>query len=686
MTPSLLRPPSRLRSSPAGISALASKPAAAFPLRVATDDDLLIAQNRISTTLAQGITAIDTNIIVVDPTGIALDQVLSLDRDGEIVKVMGPAVGKAFPVARGFDGTPPVAHGVGAAVVGNIVAWHHNAMSTEVMAIENFLGVNGNNLGTIKTIATYDFPAQSPGGSLVVGNNTITLSPVPLGVNGSDANHYLYISGGTGAAEAVLITGGNAVAGAASGTLTFTCANTHSGAWQIRTATAGMQEAIVSLGAGGGSVLVPTGLHPVYATTTISVSGIRIQGAGNLNTQITTSMTSGPVFRTLGALSFTTIIDLQLTGPNTGSNFAITLADQAWPLIQNMSISQFGQGISVTGSTQLGTFRNIVMNYITGDGAYVNTTVDGGTWDQVVVGGVGVGSSTAFHVMAAVGIRFNNVYANAVGQGLYLSPASGQTIGVVVMENISLDGFTAASSTGIRISPAAGGTVNTVTASLGGASGFNYGMLMDGAGTVQDLNFTGITFFGNKIVGISMNTAGLTMSNISFTDCFVENSSSGTPGVNPGVSIQYATNVVIQGGVYAAGSYANGINTQSYGIAIGGGTTNCVIKDAILTPNVTGSIVVAGSNPGLIIRDCMGYNPVGVSTITVGASPFTYTAGHSRETVYIQGGTITQITRGGQVIANTTPPTGQSIITTLPANAAIVVTYSAAPTMWRDVQ
>ncbi|HZO57460.1 MAG TPA: hypothetical protein VFB63_32410, partial [Bryobacteraceae bacterium] len=65
--------------------------------------------------------------------------------------------------------------------------------------------------------AGFNFLPQSPGGSLSVGSNTITLSPVPDGVNGSNSDHYLYISGGVGTAEAVLITGGSAVSGAASG-------------------------------------------------------------------------------------------------------------------------------------------------------------------------------------------------------------------------------------------------------------------------------------------------------------------------------------------------------------------------------------------------------------------------------------------------------------------------------------
>ncbi len=106
----------------------------------------------------------------------------------------------------------------------------------------------------------FDFPAQTPGGTLSSGvGATVTLTPVPLGVNGADTGHYLYITGGTGAAEAVLITGGTATSGASSGTVIFTPANSHSGAWTIVSATQGIQEAISYLPSGITQVWVPAG-------------------------------------------------------------------------------------------------------------------------------------------------------------------------------------------------------------------------------------------------------------------------------------------------------------------------------------------------------------------------------------------------------------------------------------------
>lgn len=89
------------------------------------------------------------------------------------------------------------------------------------------------------------------------GAKTITIHSgvrTPVGVSGTDSGHYLRISGGTGATEDVLITGGTAVSGSTNaGTLQFTTVNAHTGNFTITSASGGVQEAIsdnASLGVG----------------------------------------------------------------------------------------------------------------------------------------------------------------------------------------------------------------------------------------------------------------------------------------------------------------------------------------------------------------------------------------------------------------------------------------------------
>src|ERR1041385_4719167 len=112
----------------------------------------------------------------------------------------------------------------------------------------------------------FDFPAQAPGGTLTATVAAApTMTPCPIGVAGADTGHYVYISAGTGTAEAVLITGGTCTSGASTGTLGFTPSNNHSGAWTIKSATNGVQEAVCSLPNGSDRVIIPQGTTTLNA-------------------------------------------------------------------------------------------------------------------------------------------------------------------------------------------------------------------------------------------------------------------------------------------------------------------------------------------------------------------------------------------------------------------------------------
>jgi hypothetical protein len=199
--------------------------------------------------------------------------------------------------------------------------------------------------GAAHNVKAYDFPTQTPGGDLTgdtVAN--IVLTPVPLGVNHDNTAHYLYISGGTtmtvvdtsgldvawvsgdkfnagmegkvcliagiealiatftddenlilatsagtqtgvtfGGNEAVLIIGGSGHSGEASGSIWFTPAFGHAGAWTIKSASNGLQEMLWQTSLTGGHAKITTEIT-VHAQTSIpslaSSVGYVIEGVG----------------------------------------------------------------------------------------------------------------------------------------------------------------------------------------------------------------------------------------------------------------------------------------------------------------------------------------------------------------------------------------------------------------------
>jgi hypothetical protein len=133
-------------------------------------------------------------------------------------------------------------------------------------------------------VRQYNFAPQRPGGSLSAGNNTITMKPVPLGLSGSDSNHRVWVSGGSGTAEACLINGGSGTAGSQNGSIQINCANTHSGAWTVAPVNGGIQEAAQAAAtAGGGTVMVPAGTISVLAAVQLP-SLVSLVGAAEAQT------------------------------------------------------------------------------------------------------------------------------------------------------------------------------------------------------------------------------------------------------------------------------------------------------------------------------------------------------------------------------------------------------------------
>lgn len=202
------------------------------------------------------------------------------------------------------------------------------------------------------TSTDYQFETQLPGGSLTGGiTNSITLEPVPEGVNGTDQNHWLYISGGVGTAEAVLITGGSAISGADSGTITFTPANNHSGAWQIESASAGIKEAQVY--STSQRIYVPAGGHYIYESIIIDNSGVVITGSGK---NCSTLLWRGPNGRncvefrhaTHGYSNVLANVTIQGLSSYT-SGWGVVLYNQDYDTLNHVQIFEMPSGFDISG-------------------------------------------------------------------------------------------------------------------------------------------------------------------------------------------------------------------------------------------------------------------------------------------------------------------------------------------------
>lgn len=227
-----------------------------------------------------------------------------------------------------------------------------------------FTRTNGTDASPVTSLAT-------------AGVQSVTLTHCPVGVAGDNTGHSVYISGGTGTAEAVLITGGTCTSGALSGTIFFTTANTHTGAWTITSATDGIQEAVYSMSRP--SVFVAPGTHVIYATIT-PVVGAEIFGAGWSSTlQIGTAGMTLIKADSLDSFSDVYIHDLYLAG-NSGntSEKGIHIKQMSGARVERIKADSVYRAIFYDRVHESSISDTFLLN---NSSIYVGSTVSGGATD-----------------------------------------------------------------------------------------------------------------------------------------------------------------------------------------------------------------------------------------------------------------------------------------------------------------
>lgn len=269
-----------------------------------------------------------------------------------------------------------------------------------------FNGTNWVAAGGVTVSATaFNFPAQTISTAIIAATPaTITLTPVPIGVNGTDPHHYLYTANCSGGAQSLLITGGTAVSGAASGTITFTPTNSCTAGWTIISATNGIQEAYNSVSPTGGvrgMLHIPSGDPLIFAPVWMPNSIMSIQGDGPNQTNIHVQFASGNAFDIGSSGNSVTISDLyidnQYPSVVTRSSGAYIHYSGTFPNTQCI-FAEFRNLKFYSGYDQLKVddcnspkFNNITVNQFTHAGVYEFISaggVDGGMFSFIGGGGV----------------------------------------------------------------------------------------------------------------------------------------------------------------------------------------------------------------------------------------------------------------------------------------------------------
>jgi hypothetical protein len=350
--------------------------------------------------------------------------------------------------------------------------------------------------------------------------------------------------------------------------------------------------------------------------------------------------------------------------------------------------------VSMTGAAGLIYCDDLNLLGWTNDAVFLNITGAGGStiFTRIVADGQSAAPRAVFEINAHAGDfvldNFNTERANV---GLLMNPGAGQIVNWAYISNGNFDysnasGTPVAGQFGVSMVPTGGGVVQgifftnvwTATAYVG------FNMVNDGLSQIHDINLVNWFSVNNQCQGMVIDGA----IDVNIVNPRVWANSAAASNTYSGILIQSSTAVgtnsikITDGKI--GGSEGGLTSAHKYNVEFGAGFTatinmNGVDIGSFGTSNTGGAGAPGGASS---ILQCPGYNPIGVSTGTVGASPALLGGGYSGGTYYFkQTGTNTAtVSIGGNVIA-TMSVSGQVYPINLgPTETCTVTWVTNAPT------
>jgi hypothetical protein len=340
-----------------------------------------------------------------------------------------------------------------------------------------------------------------------------------------------------------------------------------------------------------------------------------------------------------------------------------------------------GNGVTLTQTDCLADFAQSDFYRVTfrGDDAYAAIT---DYW------------SNAINIVGVSGINYDGLTlyggfgsGSAQGNGINIAgnPVDcGTTTGYSIYHNISKNTLNNLNN-GIVL----GGYTQGLTLTQSNLQGSNFGILVPGSspGNLLEMLVSNNQFATVKdsiLIGTSYNlstfTGNLIAPGANFAAIDIQDTNQAFTTITGNVIV--CDSLTATHGIALQGDGTNIISNQiqfcGIGLAMLGSAFNTLVQGNFFGGNTT-AITDVGSNN--TIKDNGGYNPVGSSMLTVGASPFTYTAGDSPETVYIFGGAVSDVSVSGFFNCTGT----QNCTINLDPHASVVVNYTMLPDIVKTV-
>ena len=422
-------------------------------------------------------------------------------------------------------------------------------------------------------------------------------------------------------------------------------------------------------------VYFPSGTYLISSALNINPAstGQDFRGSSIANSIIKTNSPTAHILNIVGSTTVPyTVVDLTLTSSVTktaGSHIITTLTSSGF--IQRVHFDNYLTAFTDNDNT--GNIRDCIFsNPVPTTGVGIDLTgaaggvyIESCLWEQVVSQ-----PKAGIQIHYCGNVIINDCGVITQGIGLNVIPVSGTAASAIYVNNSFFDECL----TGIAFNPSGTGLVQFCKFencwTCGSETGVQNGVIL---GNALSANVFGTTFINHT--SNTNNNNGVEIKSSAVDTTFIGGNFANNVGDGIHVNAN-VTNVTLSN--VRCGNTDNLPGNGTFGIVVDAGTSSGIkITDCNLIGNTSGGLslgAITGTNN--VVHGNLGYNPVGVAAITVTASPFTYTAGHVPETVYITGGTVSLIVQGGTTLFTATEKTVY-----LGPNEAITLTYSGLPTM-----
>jgi len=346
--------------------------------------------------------------------------------------------------------------------------------------------------------------------------------------------------------------------------------------------------------------------------------------------------------------------------------------------VERMLLSNWFNGITWAGggsTSERVTDVRLITNIAGGIGITQSTTQN--AVDVVFSNTLIIGPTTGAQCTAGVQIQnvgdctLNHVITVKTGIGLNVNPQAGQNVQALWVSDCQFD---SGSSQGINTNPAVTGVIKLMKVlNTWCATNANGVVLMaGGTGSQTQTEFINCTLSNN--IGHGLIVAGAGMQQLSV------NGGSMSANVH-GIIVNAAMNGLTIIGV-TSGPDGNFSGNSGDGIRLNNSLIDNYVISSNRLQNNTGSALVNNSTgTSAYVVANLGVNPGGTSGQAVGASPYSYKAGASTETIYIGGGAVSNVVINGQSTGLSTNATYR-----LGPKQTMVITYSSVPSMIKTIE